>query len=54
MLKTSVNSEATYRIEDDLNHQTAAGANSDIFAVAQVADTDFEPVAAGTWVVVDL
>lgn len=44
----------THSIIYDLNHQTTAWTDSNIFAVAQVADGDLETVTAWTWVVVDL
>ena len=44
----------THSIKYDLNHQTAAWADSNIFAVAQIADRDLETVPTRTRVVVDL
>lgn len=44
----------THSIIYDLNHQTTAWADSNIFAVAQVAYGDLETVSAWTRVVVDL
>jgi hypothetical protein len=44
----------TYSIKYDLNHQTAAWADSNIFAIAQIVDRDLETISTRTRVVVDL
>lgn len=43
-----------YRVKYDSDHQTTAGATSNVFAVAHVCDGNLKAVAAGTRVVVDL
>ena len=44
----------TYSIKYDLNHQTTAWTDSNIFAIAQITDRDLETVSTRTRVVVDL
>ena len=44
----------THSIKYDLNHQTAAWTDSNIFAIAQIIDGDLEPISTRTRVVVDL
>lgn len=46
--------DTTYRIEDDSDLQTAGWAGSDILAIAQVLETDLEPVTAGARVLIYL
>ena len=48
------NKGGTYGVEDDPNHQAAAGAARNILAVSHVENGNLKTVAAGTWVVVDL
>ena len=36
-----------YNVEDDLDHETAAGADCDFLTIAEVGEGDFELVA--TW-----
>jgi hypothetical protein len=43
-----------YQVENDANHQAAAGAYGNVAAVAEVIESDLEAVAAGTRVVIDL
>ena len=50
----TVKEEDNYRVEYYPNHQTAARAARNVFAVAHVAYRNFKAVAAGTRVVVDL
>ena len=42
-----------HHFEYDLDHQAAAGADGDFFAVAEVGERDFELVAAGAGVGVE-
>ena len=43
-------SDAPYYFEYDLYHQTAAGADCDVLAIAQVGERDFELVSTWAWV----
>lgn len=46
--------QISYHFKYDLDHQTATGADTDIFAVEQIRKADFEPIATRAWVVIDL
>jgi hypothetical protein len=46
--------ELDYQIEDDFDHQTAAGANSNLLAISQVCNSYFEAIATRAGIVVDL
>ena len=48
------NTALTHFLKYDLNHETTAGADGGVFAVAQVPEGDLEPVATWAWVVVEL
>ena len=44
---------ASNSFKDDFDHQAAAGANSYIFAIAEVLQQDLELITARTWVGVE-
>ena len=44
---------APYYLENDLDHQTAAGADCDFLAIAEVGERDLELVATWAWVGVE-
>jgi hypothetical protein len=44
----------THHLKNDANHQRAAGADGDFFAVAQVCNADFKAIAAWAREMVDL
>ena len=54
LMKTFQRWEIQYQIKDHSDHETAAGADSDILLVAKVVQSNLEAIATGTRVVVEL
>jgi len=50
----SLSGRQILRVKNDADHEAAARADGDVLAVAEVRDSDLEPVAARARVVVDL